>query len=241
MSTPDEESVAPIRSAATVIVVRDGTDGLETLLLRRHSDIAFHGGSWVFPGGRIDEADYGTTAPPVDPMAEDHEPAARVAAVREAFEEASLHLDPRDLIPFSHWTTPALRVKRYATWFFVVAAPVGEVRVDGSEITEHRWLSPGSALAARDSGEIELPPPTYVTLQRLSGSSTVAEVLAEAAEAPYLRFEPHIRLIEGGFVSIYEGDVAYADESLFEAPGPRHRLYAVSPAWRYENSPTSGI
>lgn len=227
----------PIRSAATVIVVRDGADGLETLLLRRHSDIAFHGGSWVFPGGRLDEADYGWAQRPSDPMSEAHEPAARVAAVREAHEEAGLVLDPSGLVPFSHWTTPALRVKRYATWFFVVAAPAGDVTVDGSEITDHRWMSPAAALVARDSGEIELPPPTYVTLRRLANSWTVAEVLAEAADAAYVRFEPHIRPAEGGFISIYEGDIAYADESLFDADGPRHRLYCVNPTWRYESSP----
>ncbi|BBH18449.1 hypothetical protein Back2_27360 [Nocardioides baekrokdamisoli] len=226
----------PIRSAATVIVVRDGAAGLETLLLRRHSDIAFHGGSWVFPGGRIDAADYGSTELPSDPMSDGHEPAARVAGVREANEEAGLVLDPGELVPFSHWTTPALRVKRYATWFFVVAAPVGEVTVDGSEITDHRWMSPLAALDARDSGEIELPPPTYVTLRRLASSSTVAEVLKEAADAPYLRFEPHIHLVEGGFVSIYEGDAAYEDDSRLDAEAPRHRLYAVNPIWRYERT-----
>jgi hypothetical protein len=159
-----------------------------------------------------------------------------VAAVREAAEEASLTLAPTSLVPFSHWTTPAIRAKRYATWFFVVGAPSGEVTVDGSEITDHRWMSPSAALAARDAGEIELPPPTYVSLLRLVGSVTVAEVLAEAAAAPYLRFEPHIRLVEGGFASLYAGDVAYDDEELFDAPAPRHRLYAVNPTWRYERS-----
>ena len=39
--------------AATVVLLRDGAGGLETLLLRRNSRIAF-GGMWVFPGGRVD-------------------------------------------------------------------------------------------------------------------------------------------------------------------------------------------
>lgn len=225
-----------VRPAATVIVVRDGADGLETLLLRRHSDIAFHGGAWVFPGGRLDEADYGGAAIPGEPTHDEHEPAARVAAVREAYEEAGLLLDPMALVPFSHWTTPAIRVKRYATWFFLAAAPSGDVTVDGGEITDHRWMSPKAALEARDAGEIELPPPTYVTLRRLSAATTIVEAVAEAKAAPYVRFEPHIRPVEGGFVSIYAGDVAYDDEDLFEASGPRHRLYAVNPIWRYESS-----
>ena len=43
--------------AATVILLRDAGDGLETLMLRRNSKIVF-GGMWVFPGGRIDDADW---------------------------------------------------------------------------------------------------------------------------------------------------------------------------------------
>ena len=45
--------------AATVVLLRDGDDGLEVLLARRSSKLAFHGGAWVFPGGRIDPDDYG--------------------------------------------------------------------------------------------------------------------------------------------------------------------------------------
>jgi len=40
-------------AAATVVLLRDGDEGLETLMLRRNSKIAF-GGMWVFPGGRVD-------------------------------------------------------------------------------------------------------------------------------------------------------------------------------------------
>ena len=43
--------------AATVILLRDGEDGLETLMLRRNSKLAFAGGHWVFPGGRVDADD----------------------------------------------------------------------------------------------------------------------------------------------------------------------------------------
>ena len=43
--------------AATVILLRDGPTGLETLMLKRNSKIVF-GGMWVFPGGRLDAADW---------------------------------------------------------------------------------------------------------------------------------------------------------------------------------------
>ena len=44
--------------AATVVLLRDTPDGVETLMLRRDTELAFAGGAWVFPGGRIDPEDY---------------------------------------------------------------------------------------------------------------------------------------------------------------------------------------
>jgi 8-oxo-dGTP pyrophosphatase MutT (NUDIX family) len=75
------------RQAASVIVVRGGSEALEVLLLRRNPAARFMGGAWVFPGGALDAG-------------EDH----RSAAVREAEEEAGLVLpDTTALIPFSRW------------------------------------------------------------------------------------------------------------------------------------------
>src|SRR4051794_4958857 len=147
----------PIRPAATVILVRDGDGGLETLLVRRSSDLAFHGGSWVFPGGRIDDEDFVTTPIGVRGDAGDMESAARAAAVREAQEEAGLVVDPATLRPWAHWTTPPGRNRRFATWFYLAPAPHGsdDVVIDGSEISDHRWFRPHDALLARREGEIE--------------------------------------------------------------------------------------
>jgi 8-oxo-dGTP pyrophosphatase MutT (NUDIX family) len=40
-----------------VLLVRDGPDGVEVYLQRRPRRLGFAGGLWVFPGGRVDEAD----------------------------------------------------------------------------------------------------------------------------------------------------------------------------------------
>ena len=66
--------------AATVILLRDGADGVETLVLLRNSKLAFAGGMWVFPGGRVDPGDRvpGETTDPVEGVIR----AARNAAVR---------------------------------------------------------------------------------------------------------------------------------------------------------------
>jgi len=45
------------RDAATVVVVRDGAQGLEVFCVRRHAKSAFMGGALVFPGGKVDPSD----------------------------------------------------------------------------------------------------------------------------------------------------------------------------------------
>jgi 8-oxo-dGTP pyrophosphatase MutT (NUDIX family) len=214
----------PVRPAATVILLRDGLDGLEVLLLRRSAELAFHGGSWVFPGGRVDAEDGDGDA----------KLAARAAAVREAREEAGLVVDAGSLVPFSHWTTPPGPPRRFSTWFFVAPVAPGTITTDGGEIVDHRWSTPSAALAAQRAGEIELPPPTFVSLVRLTSSASVVDALAEAGSAPTLRFEPRLVRVDGGVVSLYEGDVAYDDGALVDSDGPRHRLWAVDTGWRYE-------
>ena len=46
-----------VRDAATVMLVRDGGEGLEVFMLRRNLKSDFVGGAYVFPGGAVDEAD----------------------------------------------------------------------------------------------------------------------------------------------------------------------------------------
>jgi 8-oxo-dGTP pyrophosphatase MutT (NUDIX family) len=220
----------PLRLAATVVLVRDGAAGVEALLLRRHSDLAFHGGAWVFPGGRIDDEDY-AGAP------DDHEQAALVAACRESREEADLALDASALVPFAHWTTPVGPPRRFATWFFLASADAGHVvATDGGEITDHRWFAPADALAARASGEIELPPPTFVSLTWLESVPTAAAAVEAARSAAYVRFEPRLHRVDDGMVHLYVGDVAYDDVGLLGSDGPRHRLWTGASEWRYERS-----
>jgi 8-oxo-dGTP pyrophosphatase MutT (NUDIX family) len=87
-----------------VVLLRDGRDGLEAYLQLRPSGMGFAGGLWVFPGGRVDEAD---RDPAVDASWAGPPPAtwgkrlglpvdeARghvVAACRETLEEAGLLL-----------------------------------------------------------------------------------------------------------------------------------------------------
>lgn len=225
----------PAIPAATVILLRDTADGLETLMLRRNSKLAF-GGMWVFPGGRVDPAD-------LDPGAGDgpdaEYAAARRCAVREAQEESGLVVAVSDLVALSHWTPPPVTPKRFATWFFVAPAPTGAVVIDDGEIHEHRWLSPRAALDQRDAGEIELAPPTWVTLHTLTEAADTADALARAAAVEPLVFVTHIATTADGLAALWSGDHAY-ETGEADVPGPRHRLVMTDTAWRYERSGVDG-
>ena len=223
-----EESIEPI-PAATVVLARDTDEGIEVLMLRRSSRGAF-GGMWVFPGGQVENEDLS----PDDPG--DELGAARRAAVREAVEEADVLVDGDALVTFSHWLPPAGAPKRFSTWFFLAPAPDAvEVAVDNQEIHDHEWLRPADAIARRDAGEIELAPPTWVTLWRLSGVDTVDEAVRLARDSEPQRFETHIYFPDGVPVAVWHDDVAY-DSGDLQHPGPRHRLHMLPDGWRYEAS-----
>ena len=218
----------PPVAAATVILVRDARGGLETLMLRRNSKIAF-GGMWVFPGGRVDEADRAGLAP------DDELGAGRRAAVREAQEEAGLALGDDVLVPFSHWKPPSITPRRFFTWFFIAPAPSGAVAIDRGEIHEHAWLGPAEALRRRDAGEIELAPPTFVTLHELAGWSCAEEALAAAQARSPEHFATRIAVTDAGPVALWHGDSGYADGDA-ERGGRRHRLAMSDDGWSYERS-----
>ena len=197
-------------------------------MLRRDAGLAFHGGSWVFPGGRVDEDELRSAG-------RDDLIAARSAAVREAREEAGLELAVNDLVTLSHWTTPFGRNRRFATWFFVAGcAPDAEVTIDDGEIRAFEWHPVAEAIAGCESGDIRLAGPTYVSLLRIRPLHTVAEVLHYVRHRPNEVFAP--RLLRDGETtySVYQGDTSFESGRL-DDPGPRHRMQMLTVGFRYIN------
>ena len=125
----DGKEPSPGIPAATVILIREGVEGLETLMLRRNSKLEFVGGMWVFPGGRVDPEDWEGVAQG------DELGAARRAAVREAREESGLTVSADAMVPFSHWCPPPITPKRFLTWFFIAPVSAGSDEIDGGEIS----------------------------------------------------------------------------------------------------------
>jgi len=83
----------PPAPAATVLLLRDDP-AFEVLMIARHENAAFAGGALVFPGGRVDPGDHlHAWTELADGLGDDPVfAAAKVAAIREAFEEAGVLL-----------------------------------------------------------------------------------------------------------------------------------------------------
>jgi 8-oxo-dGTP pyrophosphatase MutT (NUDIX family) len=161
-----------IRDAATVILIRDAEAGIEVLVQRRSAAMAFAPGAYAFPGGAVDVEDRGAD----DPF--------RAAAIRELREEAGIDIDGKTLLPWSRWITPPGRTRRFDTWFFLAEAPRGAaVTTDvDHEFDLHAWVHPQNLLDQLARGEVEMLPPTRVTLAELAQFASVDSLLLAARQ-----------------------------------------------------------
>jgi len=87
---------AATRPAATVLLLRDGPQGLEVLMTRRSMTASFAPGAYVFPGGGIDAADAQAHAQSSRRATQSDERLTQaIAAIRESFEELGILLARR--------------------------------------------------------------------------------------------------------------------------------------------------
>jgi 8-oxo-dGTP pyrophosphatase MutT (NUDIX family) len=216
-----------IRPASTVVLLRDGEHGVETLLLKRNKALVFAGGFWVFPGGSLDPEDLAAASG-------DEEQASRIAATREAQEECGQSPHPEDMVLLSHWTTPQIQPRRFSTWIY--AAPLrddDEVVIDGGEIHDHIWIAANDALERHRAGDMDMLPPTFITLMTVARYLTVDDLIAAELEKPVPYVLPVTFPVEGGgFVALYQGDAGY-DAIDPELPGARHRAMWIDGHWNY--------
>jgi 8-oxo-dGTP pyrophosphatase MutT (NUDIX family) len=240
--------VAEPRLSASVILVRDGSAGLETFMVRRHARSPAFPSAYVFPGGTVGDDDLtlhvvdaedlwaALSARSDTPLPAGEATALYVCAVRELFEEAGvllvrdglgelLEVDAAEvtlqerlesmrlalqahelsfgkvltdrgwqpafeqLVPFSHWITPAAVATRFDTRFFVARLPDGQSALhDTIETSEGIWLSPARALEA----DYHTLFPTTEHLKRLVVFGDVSELLAFARTKPIRMVSPEV-------------------------------------------------
>lgn len=236
--------------AATVVLVRDGDDSPEVLLIERPDRGSF-AGAWVFPGGKLEDADR-------DRDDETEEEVARRAGVRETREETGIIVDTAALVTLSVWNPPPGVALRIRTWFFVTPAapalasdPAGGLMLSADEAVSAAWMRPADAIARHGRGELTLYPPTWVTLHALSEHADAASILDTARLAGVQQFETVARTGGAGPVLLWQDDAEYATDAGAAAAGSsarsasvprssvasaRHRLEIGALPWVYTRS-----
>jgi len=207
-----------------LIVVRERIGGgpPELLMVERASGMAFAAGAWVFPGGRIDEADrklgrelgidpeviaairetLEETATPVglsSPPRPEHclELQAALAGGEDfarLVDQAGLRIDPAALTPFARWIPTFHAVRRFDTLFFVARCPIGdwEPHVIEGECASAAWLTAADVLERDRHGEARLIFPTRRTLERLAQHSSFEEIHGDALAHPIEPISPWV-------------------------------------------------
>jgi len=215
---------APLIPAATVMLLRESEGRLEVLMLRRNRQLKSFGGAWVFPGGRVDEA---------DGQGQDEIGRAKAAAIRETQEETGLDISGAEMATLSCWIPPVQEKRRFSTWFFIVRAPDAPVQIDQGEIHDYQWVCPREFLTKIPSPDIMIMPPTFVSLKKLTEFKRVESIISHIHQAETDIFETRFIKKPNGFVTLWKSDPAYESQNL-ESPGPRHRLIFQQDGWRYE-------
>jgi 8-oxo-dGTP pyrophosphatase MutT (NUDIX family) len=173
--------VAAPRPAGSVLLLRDGADDLEVLLIQRASTTRLMAGIWAYPGGTVDPGESG--AP--DPWA--------AAAARELAEETGVVVAVEDLVPHGHWITPPEVRRRYDTKFFLASAPPGaQVTLNAAEHDAARWVAPRAALAEHDAGALWMVLPTIENLRGLTTDRSIAAALQRARRTPVVTVIPEV-------------------------------------------------
>jgi 8-oxo-dGTP pyrophosphatase MutT (NUDIX family) len=214
--------------AATLILVREPAEGPpELLMVQRAAGMAFAGGAWVFPGGRIDTADRELAGR----LGAD---AAMVAAVRETIEETAvpvavaplpdaamvlelqralaadepfadllarypLRLDLAQLTPFARWVPKFHAVRRFDTMFFVARCLSGDwqPRVIEGECEAAAWMTAAELLERDRRGDARLIFPTRRNLERLAQHASFDQIRADALAHPVEPVTPWVEERDG--------------------------------------------
>lgn len=154
--------------AAAVAFVRDTERGIEVYLNRRPEHFRYYPGAYVFPGGRVDDAD------------ED----IRVTAYREVKEEVGVEIEPARLVLLRDiYTNPhAGPVYHMKTFAYAVESEFATT-LNSEEVTGEIWVTAREALE-----ELYIPYQVSAAIYTISRFERVAD-LFEALRAGHINDE----------------------------------------------------
>jgi glyoxylase-like metal-dependent hydrolase (beta-lactamase superfamily II)/8-oxo-dGTP pyrophosphatase MutT (NUDIX family) len=247
---PPSDAAAP-RPAATLVLLRDASEGPEVVLTRRPEGLRFMGGASVFPGGAIDDADLDERWERVSVL--DRAAAARllgivdgrlalgafVAALREAFEEVGwVASDP---------TAPSLdrSAAEHPDRFLERCLASGLVLATDALVPAGRWVTPqGSAIRfdtfffVADAGAAWVPHPDPAEVADV-GWITPAAALGEQAAGTRLMAPPTIEMLQR--LDGHESVAAALDSLRTSAEAHDRAATRLSPLVQLVVAPNPGV
>lgn len=196
---------APARPAATAIVLRPAPADrgpFEVLLVRRNDRMAFMGGAYVFPGGRVDDSD---APPPADAcdgldaasrcrdLAPAEEARYRVAAIRELLEEAGVLLARRHGTMVDLATAAAVRASLPGPSSFTAHVVAHGLRLALDAVVPFaHWVTPEVETRRFDTRFLMARMPAGQEASHDEGETTALEWLPPAAAVA--------RAVQGGIL-----------------------------------------
>ncbi|MFC3051104.1 NUDIX hydrolase [Kordiimonas pumila] len=207
------------KPAASILLVRNGSNGIEVLMTKRAKSMAFAPSALVFPGGKVEEADtnYALWADYVNvtEKTKTGDFSYKMAAIRELYEETSVllteglcpantsglgfrecvltsenRLNVSSLVFFAHWITPENMKLRFDTHFYLAAYNGDTFQHDGNEAVSLCWVSPKKVLKEAEADDVFLMFPTRLNLIKLSRANSVEEAIEFATKDPVVRTMP---------------------------------------------------
>lgn len=139
---------------------------------------------------------------------------SRVLSMTDFLVRRGLVLRTDLLGAWAGWLTPVFEPKRYRTWFFVAAMPGAQATRDvSSESSSVTWLPALDAVAAVESAEIFMLPPTYLTCLEIGQHGSASSALSAATSRTVEMFTPEV--ISSGEDFVLSTPAAY--EALLES------------------------
>lgn len=158
--------------------------------------------------------------------------------LRDIVEREGLRLALDTLVPFAHWVTPPVDVRRFDTRFFVTRVPAEQTPAhDDTETTHSIWITAAEAIARCRRDDIMLPPPTWATLREIEPFQSVDETIAWARQRRIVRLEPRFIEHAGQKLLVLPGD-PLNPEPPTGTPPAETRFVLTNGRWRAEAART---
>ncbi|CAD8151183.1 unnamed protein product [Paramecium pentaurelia] len=216
-----------LQKNASLILVRDD---YKVLVLERSKEISF-GGSYVFPGGILEEVDDKIAQFDSQLIEQNHQKyychqtqgwydSFLIAAIRETIEETNIQLDYKQLYqkikPFLRIITPQMIQKRYDAQFFFNLNNYDTLDINKIESTSYEWNTPIGFLEKFIKNQIQFQSPIFLQLlilQQLGSYQNIVNYIDSGDQ--YKHTYPHVFQFSNKYVFNYP-DQNYNLQELME-------------------------